>query len=156
MKTFPRRFRLKYLLSQSDIFAHFGTGKSTAPAPSAQSKGADTDRRAHRTAAANEDLDDDERALLKDEESEEVSARGTLLLMQPTLVSGGQLRLVAHTITCAHSDTLLCFNFRDYQLEGLNWMIKLQENGINGILADEVRTSPIFSFLLTFTRYFAF
>jgi SWI/SNF-related matrix-associated actin-dependent regulator of chromatin subfamily A member 5 len=27
---------------------------------------------------------------------------------------------------------------RDYQLEGLNWMIKLNENGINGILADEM------------------
>jgi SWI/SNF-related matrix-associated actin-dependent regulator of chromatin subfamily A member 5 len=25
---------------------------------------------------------------------------------------------------------------RDYQLEGLNWMIRLQENGVNGILAD--------------------
>ncbi len=28
---------------------------------------------------------------------------------------------------------------RAYQLEGLNWMIKLHDNGINGILADEVR-----------------
>jgi SNF2 family DNA or RNA helicase len=28
-----------------------------------------------------------------------------------------------------------------YQLEGLNWLIKLHCNGINGILADEVRTS---------------
>lgn len=27
---------------------------------------------------------------------------------------------------------------RSYQLEGLNWMIRLQENGINGILADEM------------------
>ena len=27
---------------------------------------------------------------------------------------------------------------RDYQLAGLNWMIKLYENGINGILADEM------------------
>ena len=30
---------------------------------------------------------------------------------------------------------------RAYQLEGLNWLIKLNENGVNGILADEmVRT----------------
>lgn len=30
---------------------------------------------------------------------------------------------------------------RDYQLAGLNWLIRLYENGINGILADEmVRT----------------
>jgi SWI/SNF-related matrix-associated actin-dependent regulator of chromatin subfamily A member 5 len=27
---------------------------------------------------------------------------------------------------------------RDYQLEGLNWMISLHENGLNGILADEM------------------
>ena len=27
---------------------------------------------------------------------------------------------------------------RDYQLRGLNWMISLYENGINGILADEM------------------
>lgn len=27
---------------------------------------------------------------------------------------------------------------RDYQVEGLNWLISLYENGINGILADEM------------------
>lgn len=27
---------------------------------------------------------------------------------------------------------------RDYQVRGLNWMIQLQHNGINGILADEM------------------
>ena len=27
---------------------------------------------------------------------------------------------------------------RDYQIRGLNWMIGLYENGINGILADEM------------------
>jgi SWI/SNF-related matrix-associated actin-dependent regulator of chromatin subfamily A member 5 len=30
---------------------------------------------------------------------------------------------------------------RDYQLLGLNWLIKLYENGINGILADEMVTT---------------
>ena len=29
---------------------------------------------------------------------------------------------------------------RDYQIRGLNWMISLYENGINGILADEMVT----------------
>ena len=28
---------------------------------------------------------------------------------------------------------------RSYQIQGLNWMIHLYDNGINGILADEVR-----------------
>jgi len=27
---------------------------------------------------------------------------------------------------------------KDYQLHGLNWLIKLYDNGINGILADEM------------------
>ncbi len=29
-------------------------------------------------------------------------------------------------------------NMHPYQLEGLNWLIKLHDHGINGILADEV------------------
>lgn len=31
-----------------------------------------------------------------------------------------------------------CGEMRDYQIRGLNWMISLYENGINGILADEM------------------
>lgn len=27
---------------------------------------------------------------------------------------------------------------RDYQVQGLNWMVSLYKNGINGILADEM------------------
>lgn len=27
---------------------------------------------------------------------------------------------------------------RDYQIKGLNWLITLRENGINGILGDEM------------------
>jgi SNF2 family DNA or RNA helicase len=30
------------------------------------------------------------------------------------------------------------FKMRDYQLDGLNWMVSLYETGINGILADEM------------------
>jgi len=29
-------------------------------------------------------------------------------------------------------------NLRQYQIEGLNWLIKLHEHGVNGILADEM------------------
>lgn len=35
-------------------------------------------------------------------------------------------------------DSICAGTMRDYQLEGLNWMIKLHDNGINGILADEM------------------
>jgi SWI/SNF-related matrix-associated actin-dependent regulator of chromatin subfamily A member 5 len=65
-----------------------------------------------RKAATNDDLDDDEKAMMKgeddgDEEGNE--PQGTVLLTQPSSVSGGAMR--------------------SYQLEGLNWMIRLQENG---------------------------
>lgn len=33
---------------------------------------------------------------------------------------------------------------RDYQVRGLNWMISLYENGINGILADEMVCNWLF------------
>ena len=35
---------------------------------------------------------------------------------------------------------------RDYQVRGLNWMISLYENGINGILADEMVMFFLFQF----------
>jgi SWI/SNF-related matrix-associated actin-dependent regulator of chromatin subfamily A member 5 len=42
-----------------------------------------------------------------------------------------------------HQPTLLADHctMHPYQLEGLNWLIKLHCNRINGILADEVRTN---------------
>lgn len=42
----------------------------------------------------------------------------TRLQVQPSILKGGLLR--------------------DYQLDGLNWMISLYEQGLNGILADEM------------------
>lgn len=53
-----------------------------------------------------------------DTQVEEEQAPMHFLTQQPSLISGGELRA--------------------YQLEGLNWMIRLQDNGINGILADEM------------------
>ncbi|KAK6130303.1 hypothetical protein DH2020_035948 [Rehmannia glutinosa] len=46
-------------------------------------------------------------------------------------LSGTNTRLVAQP-SCIQG------KMRDYQLAGLNWMIRLYENGINGILADEM------------------
>ena len=43
----------------------------------------------------------------------------------------------AHRLTVQPS----CIKFgqmREYQLQGLNWLIHLYDNGINGILADEM------------------
>lgn len=43
---------------------------------------------------------------------------GHRLQVQPSIITGGTLR--------------------EYQMQGLNWMIHLYDNGINGILADEM------------------
>lgn len=60
----------------------------------------------------------------------------TRLQVQPSILRGGQLR--------------------DYQLDGLNWLIGLYETGLNGILADEmglgktIQTISLLSFLREF------
>ncbi|KAJ1450783.1 SNF2 family N-terminal domain-containing protein [Pelagophyceae sp. CCMP2097] len=102
--------RLQFLLSQSDIFSHFGSGvvaaaqmrdeKRKKEAPSSPSR--------RRTRDASRESDDVQ---------EEAPPKSEYLLAQPACIKG---------------------QMRPYQLEGLNWMIRLQENGMNGILADEM------------------
>lgn len=46
---------------------------------------------------------------------------GHRLTQQPSVIKGGAMR--------------------KYQLDGLNWLIHLFDNGINGILADEMASS---------------
>lgn len=44
-------------------------------------------------------------------------------------------------LSCISQLDVKAGKMRDYQVRGLNWLISLYENGINGILADEmVRT----------------
>ncbi len=105
--------RLQYLLKQSDIFQHFGVGKEIAAKEeeigAANKKRRGVDGGKHRI-SNNGNREDEETA-----EEERVT---TFLTSQPRSITGGKLR--------------------HYQLEGLNWMIRLNENGINGILADEM------------------
>ena len=127
--------RLKYLLSQSDIFSHFGaTAKKDAPparsaslasidsqSSNTQSKSKHRGRKA--SGPAEEEMDDDEKAMAAeiDENEDDDNAnkkKSSHLFKQPSCITGGQMR--------------------QYQLEGLNWMISLTEKGINGILADEM------------------
>lgn len=63
------------------------------------------------------DEDDEDEELLRDEEDGGERA-GHRLQVQPSIITGTQLR--------------------EYQMQGLNWMIHLYDNGINGILADEM------------------
>ncbi|KAG2500855.1 hypothetical protein HYH03_001616 [Edaphochlamys debaryana] len=61
--------------------------------------------------------EDEDAELLKDEDDGGMAA-GHRLQVQPSILTGGTLR--------------------EYQMQGLNWLIHLYDNGINGILADEM------------------
>uniref|UniRef100_A0A0E0DM40 Chromatin-remodeling complex ATPase n=1 Tax=Oryza meridionalis TaxID=40149 RepID=A0A0E0DM40_9ORYZ len=99
--------RLKYLLQQTEIFAHFAKGNQSAEK---KSRG-----RGRHASKMTEEEEDEE--YLKEEEDALDGAGGTRLVSQPSCIKG---------------------KMRDYQLAGLNWLIRLYENGINGILADEM------------------
>ena len=110
--------RLDFLLKQSNIFSHFGKvseGSTKFGTKSSSSKKTTTsedddnnegDETGNKRRAADIDADEDEEL----EEADEHEA--TYLTAQPTTLAFGKMR--------------------EYQLEGLNWMIRLQENGVNG------------------------
>ena len=103
--------RLDFLLKQSNIFSHFGkvSEDSTKFGKKSSSSGKTTtteDEAGNKRRAADIDADADEEL----EEADEHEA--TYLTAQPTTLAFGKMR--------------------EYQLEGLNWMIRLQENGVNG------------------------
>ena len=101
--------KFQYLIGQSEVFAHFLAGASAAAAGKKKKKG--SRGKANRMTEAEEDAQ-----LL----ATATSARRTVYLnTQPKI-------LAEHC------------KMHKYQLEGLNWMIKLHDHGINGILADEV------------------
>ena len=99
-------YRLKYLLNQSDIFSHFGFGGKKLdkgeelPKPT-DSKSSHRDRRGAGTTSRGktdfDDLDDDEKEMAREEEEEDGGGsknHNTILLKQPSIVSGGEMRCV--------------------------------------------------------------
>ncbi|XP_020108881.1 ISWI chromatin-remodeling complex ATPase CHR11-like isoform X2 [Ananas comosus] len=99
---------LKYLLQQTEIFAHFAKGSQFASERKSRGRGR------HAPKVTEEEEDEE---CLREEEGGFSGAAGTRLVTQPSCIQG---------------------KMRDYQLAGLNWLIRLYENGINGILADEM------------------
>jgi len=111
--------RLKFLLSQSDIFAHFGIGKELAEQQELEKerKKAKEEEQTEETPMKRRMSEEEEDARMLEESEERKEDDDDFLLSQPKSVTG---------------------KLRPYQLEGLNWMIRLHKNGINGILADEM------------------
>jgi len=109
-----KEHRLQYLLAQSEVFAHFLAGSVAAnekKKKGKKGKASASGRGKGRMSEAAEDA-----ALMKTAQSKRQVTR---LAAQPTNLSK------------------IC-KMHPYQLEGLNWLIRLHDNGINGILADEM------------------
>uniref|UniRef100_A0A6N2NBL2 Chromatin-remodeling complex ATPase n=1 Tax=Salix viminalis TaxID=40686 RepID=A0A6N2NBL2_SALVM len=98
--------RLKYLLQQTELFAHFAKHDQSSSQKKAKGRG--------RHASKLTEEEEDEECLKGEEDG---ISGNTRLVTQPSCIQG---------------------KMRDYQLAGLNWLIRLYENGINGILADEM------------------
>eukprot|EP00592_Proboscia_alata_P002427 CAMPEP_0194373398 /NCGR_PEP_ID=MMETSP0174-20130528/21837_1 /TAXON_ID=216777 /ORGANISM="Proboscia alata, Strain PI-D3" /LENGTH=695 /DNA_ID=CAMNT_0039152453 /DNA_START=42 /DNA_END=2126 /DNA_ORIENTATION=+ len=125
--------RLEFLLSQSEIFSHFGVVKADKAkfVPRVKADTDEPDEGGAEVAADSEnpcihregvdakkgDADEVMDELLTNNADDDANT-STYLTTQPSTLNGGVMR--------------------PYQLEGLNWMIRLQENGVNGILADEM------------------
>ncbi|KAK3730906.1 hypothetical protein QZH41_012611 [Actinostola sp. cb2023] len=115
--------RFNYLLQQTEFFAHFvdptsGKKQPTSPLkmkpptfPTRTRKLSDCGDHRHRRTEEEEDAE-----LI----SQNKNAQKSVLHFEknPHYIKNGEMR--------------------DYQIRGLNWLISLYENGINGILADEM------------------
>ena len=114
--------RMKFLLAQADIFQHFMPAKGLDKSKKKGSKRnlADGDTRHGIGASARKTEDAEDKELLQDEAGQEKDgvAAAHRLTVQPKCIKFGTMR--------------------EYQLQGLNWLVHLYDNGINGILADEM------------------
>ena len=119
--------RLDFLLKQSDIFSHFGSVKGDTT-----SLGMNKNQRQK---VETEAKGDDGVIISHRDRRSEVDAATTAMTEEAELEEGDEHEA---TFLTAQPSTLGFGTMRPYQLEGLNWMIRLQENGVNGILADEM------------------
>jgi hypothetical protein len=119
------RNRLAFLMRQAEVFQHFAPGAyadggaAAAAGASASAGGKKGGKKGggSRGRRAGHDEDDEDAELLRDEDDGGERA-GHRLQVQPSCLTGGTLR--------------------EYQMQGLNWLIHLYDQGINGILADEM------------------
>jgi len=136
----PSEKRLTYLMAQSEVFAHFlmgdvGDAKEEKQGPGRRKSSSSSSSQQKGGRARKSEASED-RELLKQAQS--AVAAVTRLHVQPKAITGGKMR--------------------PYQLEGLNWLVKLYDNNVNGILADEMglgktlQTISLLAYLLEFKQ----
>ncbi|CAG7853641.1 SWI/SNF-related matrix-associated actin-dependent regulator of chromatin subfamily A member 5; AltName: Full=Sucrose nonfermenting protein 2 homolog; Short=mSnf2h [Serendipita indica DSM 11827] len=132
--------RYSYLLGQTELFQHFVDIKRAADPEYAALLDSQKPKRRGRkpknpppqsdTRHRKTEKEEDEQ-LLKDEvRAEDDDDQPFVFEQSPAYVKGGEMR--------------------QYQIQGLNWMVSLHQNGLNGILADEMglgKTLQTISFL---------
>ncbi|KAE8988474.1 SWI/SNF-related matrix-associated actin-dependent regulator of chromatin subfamily A member 5 [Phytophthora fragariae] len=108
-----RERKMAFLMAQSDVFTSFLMGGSSAVGKemSRSKAAASKDSAGSRRGKGSKQAD---AQALQDMDD----ARFTRVTQQPSIIKFGTMK--------------------PYQLEGLNWMIRLHDSGVNGILADEM------------------
>ncbi|KAF9448749.1 SNF2-family ATP dependent chromatin remodeling factor snf21 [Macrolepiota fuliginosa MF-IS2] len=142
-ETARRLARLKFVLEKSAVYTGIlhqrmeeDKKKLLAAQQAKKAKSDNTRKGKKRGRAHHEDHEDAQGKRLKGENGEPIpvdaDADNHLVFEQPALVTGAKLK--------------------KYQLEGLQWMVSLDQNGISGILADEMGLGKTLQ-TIAFTAY---
>eukprot|EP01091_Cochliopodium_minus_P017448 TRINITY_DN683_c0_g3_i1.p1 TRINITY_DN683_c0_g3~~TRINITY_DN683_c0_g3_i1.p1 ORF type:complete len:1046 (-),score=408.02 TRINITY_DN683_c0_g3_i1:2-3139(-) len=106
--------RLKYLIQQSEIFAHFMSNSKQKGSPIKKTQNKIEEKDSPRRSKIKENEEDKEML----ENAIEDNQIGAIVTGSPSFIKNGEMRY--------------------YQIDGLNWLINLYDHGINGVLADEM------------------
>lgn len=140
-----QRRRVEHLLGQSDVFQKFiDTSKAFHAGKGSPSRGQQQQRkeqapmspggskRRENPSADDEVVEDDEDETSSASSAKESQSASKSKKKGRKPKNDGEEGMMTNTVRLTKQPTLIQGEMRDYQIEGLNWMIQLQENGING------------------------